>query len=225
MMDAAMMRTSLLIAVFSVCWARVSLAQPAPEDDFDEPFLIEHPTAVRVVRVKVVKKRCYPCAKRRPKRRSTHLDLQANIGYGGYYGALYSTRLHGPILSGAGVISWGRGTKIGIRLAGFYGRMSGEIDPFYGSNRELAASIFGGNIGVQATLRSGFWIAKSVGFVRYNDGQDEGTSGELVLAGGYALSLTEGLALTISAEAGYGFSSREALSLRGQAVVGLLLRL
>lgn len=212
--------STLLVALSS----RTVGAQPAIYDE--EPGYLIHVTPVRPVAT--AKAPCRPC---RP-RSSFTVKLEASVGYAGYLGPLFLDKTHGPQLNGAVVLSWGRGTQIGVRIGGFVSQQSGSFEPLFdGEMRDVTPRLYGGYVAVQASFRNGFWLAKGFGVLRYDRdttsstpvySSDDGsiTLPELVLAGGYDLHLGQHLALQFSLKAATGFFA----TLRGAANVGLLLK-
>lgn len=218
----------LLISISTLLIAlspRIASAQPAIYDE--EPGYLIHVTPAPPVAM--AKAPCQPC---RPPSSFT-VKLEASVGYGGYLGPLFLDKTHGPQLNGAVVLSWGRGTQIGVRVGGFVSQQNGSFEPLFdGERRDVAPRLYGGHVAVQASFRNGFWLAKGFGVLHYDrdtasspnlyGGSDDSsiTLPELVLSGGYDLHLGRHLALQFSLEAATGFFA----TLRGAANVGLLLK-
>lgn len=203
---------SLMLPCAIVALPSVALAAPPIDDPFFAP---EQPTRVEVR--KVCSARCDDGG--------TRVNLRATLGYTGFLGPLFLDKMHGPQLGGALVIDWGRGTRVGVRLAGYAARLRGTSEPLFGgAEYDAERSLYGGYVGVQANFRNGLWIAKGFGVQYYDFNPDDGDADdgpwlpELVIAGGYDLHLGRHLALSLGLELATTFAS-----FRGTANVGVKL--
>lgn len=210
--------TLMLVALPS----RGATAQSAPDD---EPGYLVHVGSTRPQLFTATP--CQPC--RRPS--TTTIKLEASVGYGGYLGPLFLDKTHGPQINAAVVVSWGRGTQVGVRVAGFVAQQSGTSEPLlFGDRHDVEPRLYGANIGVQASFENGLWLAKGFGALQYDrepqtadpnssSTQKAHTMPELVIAAGYDAHLGRHLALQFSLEAATSFAT-----LRGSANVGLMLK-
>jgi hypothetical protein len=215
-----MTKTRSLSLTLLVLFAAPAAAQAAPP--LDDPHFVEQPAPVEVptrVEVRTVcKRRCQDAA--------TRINLHATLGYAGFLGPLFLDKMHGPQLGGALVVDWGRGTRLGVRLAGYAARLTGTSEPFlWGeTDHDARRSLYGGSVGLQANFVNGLWLAKTLGVQYYDFDPDDGDSDdgpwlfELVLAGGYDLHLGKHLALQLGVELGTTF-----ISFRVAANVGVKL--
>jgi hypothetical protein len=183
--------------------------------------------------------------------RGIRLSLDANVGWGGYFGThgflassdetLLSSS---PIYSGALSITWRVGSaRAGVRGYGFYGKMQGEgesevftLGGGSGSiTTDLSATLVGGYIGVVAE-HSGVWASTGAGVlylhsVNGGGGPYRGTeesdhtyfAPDLCLAFGYNLYLARFVALRVSVEA--GMFPFWAIHYRGSINAGVLVRI
>ena len=168
----------------------------------------------------ITRTRCTSCVR---KGSNFHMQLEAGLGYGAYVGPLGLDHVHGPSFSGAMLFSWGRGTQVGLRLAGSYGEMSGVSRSFMeGHDNPTTVQIITGYAAVQASFRNGLWIAKGLGgsYYKPKGRSNSHTLPELVFAFGYRLPLGQNFALQISGEVGSAFF----LDIRASGHAGVVLR-
>jgi hypothetical protein len=155
---------------------------------------------------------------------SHFFDLRAQMGYGGYFDWKNRLGLHGPVVSMAAVYSWTSAPKLGVRVAGHFSPMWAEK-----INRDaegIGGNSFGVTAGAQATMRNGLWVAFSLGFFHFENGNADETLNalETVFSGGYDLELGKALSLMLSGEVAYG-GILTGIAGRAQAQIGLLVRL
>lgn len=142
------------------------------------------------------------------------IHLAPEIGYQGYLAALGTHRVHGPRVGGAAIISWGANPRLGVRIAGHVGRLSGEANssqlnhPGLGFDMPVDANDLwwvDGSVGGFALLPYGLWGAASIGFYGYEynafQGGEAAWGPEMILTVGYALQLGDYVALKVSVEA------------------------